>query len=855
MDKNDKKLNDLKIIIIGDSAVGKSKLVERFLEKGYNEHKSSTYGVTIYSYNHKFTDGEKGCIEIWDTAGQESFFNLHPGYYHQAHGAILVFDVTRKKTYQNMSVWFDEMRKHRETIPCFCIANKIELVPSMGNKTFNFAKKHRMPFYFTSAADGTNVVKCFNDTIKAALVYKQSSTDISDEIYKELQVNTHKIRFECDGVDNYQSFYPVIYEINSPRSLKSCKNLNINPKQLLYLSYDDYKRHFNNIKKCRNEYEYHEDYRTVTFFKMENTSMNKVEIKCNMENNYFFDDPIRSNRSISCNVPKMNTLMVEDDELRCKSLNDVLAVCRKERERFMNLIEPKETILEKVEETCENEIESNQQFYKTHQNNLTKLIQPKQNSRQCENINYVENLPNNFNLKLKLNNNEIKTSHVKSKNVLYSKKYKYLYEKLENCKKIIDEIPQFIQVEKENMKIFSNSNVNSNPPNQNTKLCKNHGTFNNEKFIYNTNEDEKILQLLKRRRQLSYIEEIRKPELIKKFNKKMEKANEKRINFLQKKINMYTENCKKIDQKSEVYREEQRHRNEEKILKQKLRKKVKLQIATEKRKILNFKLDEQNIKNLFLRQQYIKSQYNRIKKRNYNERIFFEKNLNNVKQQTIDRENSIIFKMNNKMEGYMKRKTFIDNKNMERIKQQLIFQKLKYNRVVKAKTMLNLKKKDLHVNYQNLYDWKQKCAQNSISFKKKIHQEKLHNKNKEIDEKTLKINKKLLQMEIDQSKNFQEKVEKKNQKIEALLKNKEKYIKNCKEEARIKQMMRLPHLQKTVNSMADKSLETQRFCKYFEKTNNTNWFTPTNEESKKWSHSDILYQYLVSKADQNYLQC
>jgi Rab-like protein 2 len=66
-------------------------------------------------------------IDIWDTAGQESFSELHPSYYFGAHGAILVFDATRKVTYQNLKGWYKEMRHHCPNVPCIVIANKIDI--------------------------------------------------------------------------------------------------------------------------------------------------------------------------------------------------------------------------------------------------------------------------------------------------------------------------------------------------------------------------------------------------------------------------------------------------------------------------------------------------------------------------------------------------------------------------------------------------------------------------------------------------------------------------------------------------------------------------------------------------------
>lgn len=65
-------------------------------------------------------------IDFWDTAGQEVFNKMHPSYYYRAHCCILVFDVTRKITYQHLTDWYAELREHCPNIPCVLIANKID---------------------------------------------------------------------------------------------------------------------------------------------------------------------------------------------------------------------------------------------------------------------------------------------------------------------------------------------------------------------------------------------------------------------------------------------------------------------------------------------------------------------------------------------------------------------------------------------------------------------------------------------------------------------------------------------------------------------------------------------------------
>ncbi|KAJ0029231.1 hypothetical protein NQD34_004228 [Periophthalmus magnuspinnatus] len=174
----------VKIICLGDSAVGKSNLCCS------RPQQMSTYALTLYK--HKATVGNKTVAvgkytNFWDTAGQERFQSMHPSYYYKAHACIMVFDIQRKITYKNLSMWYKELREYRPEIPCCVVANKIDADMKATQRSFNFAKKHDLPSYFVSAADGTNVVKMFRDTIRRAVEYKQNPTDFMDEVLQELE--------------------------------------------------------------------------------------------------------------------------------------------------------------------------------------------------------------------------------------------------------------------------------------------------------------------------------------------------------------------------------------------------------------------------------------------------------------------------------------------------------------------------------------------------------------------------------------------------------------------------------------------------------------------------------------------
>jgi len=181
--------SDLKIIMLGDSAVGKSKILERYLMEEYNPRTASTYALTLF--RHNYTDeatNKEYKIDFWDTAGQEQFNKLHASYYYQANACILAFDVTRKVTYKNMETWYKEMRIYCPDIPVICVANKVDIDAAMAKKKFNFPAQNNLPFFCVSAADGTNVVRVVKEAIKLAVMNKENPDDeIMAEIFALLR--------------------------------------------------------------------------------------------------------------------------------------------------------------------------------------------------------------------------------------------------------------------------------------------------------------------------------------------------------------------------------------------------------------------------------------------------------------------------------------------------------------------------------------------------------------------------------------------------------------------------------------------------------------------------------------------
>ncbi|KAL3823190.1 hypothetical protein ACHAXA_010074 [Cyclostephanos tholiformis] len=171
--------SDVKIVVIGDSAVGKSKLVERYVTGDYDPRRLSTHALSIYrkAVNYDMDDEHfTAMADIWDTAGREKFNSMHAAYYYQAHACILVFDVTRKETYVNLENWYLELRKYRPTIPCIVVANKVDVDHMVTKKNFEFPREHNLPFFFASSAEGMNVVMIFDEIVRAGLDYRKHGT-------------------------------------------------------------------------------------------------------------------------------------------------------------------------------------------------------------------------------------------------------------------------------------------------------------------------------------------------------------------------------------------------------------------------------------------------------------------------------------------------------------------------------------------------------------------------------------------------------------------------------------------------------------------------------------------------------
>ncbi|CAN6454180.1 unnamed protein product [Victoria cruziana] len=153
-----------KVVLIGDSAVGKSQLLARFARNEFSLDSKATIGVEFQTRTLTI-DHKTVKAQIWDTAGQERYRAVTSAYYRGAVGAMLVYDMTKRQSFDHVARWLEELRGHADkNIVIMLIGNKCDLgslraVPTEDAK--EFAQRENLFFMETSALEAINVETAF----------------------------------------------------------------------------------------------------------------------------------------------------------------------------------------------------------------------------------------------------------------------------------------------------------------------------------------------------------------------------------------------------------------------------------------------------------------------------------------------------------------------------------------------------------------------------------------------------------------------------------------------------------------------------------------------------------------------
>ena len=183
-------------VTIGDSSVGKTSIVNRFVRDRFNPNEQNTIGA-LYDSFQEVRDGQEIQVQIWDTAGQEQYRSLSPVYFRSAAAAIIVFDVTNRDSFANVKSWLDSFRavSNEKSIVIIC-CNKIDLDGRAieENEAKDFATHNDCAYVETSAKTGEGVNELFRSTLIDLLVRKyleDPSAHLHVDVGERLVVGSH----------------------------------------------------------------------------------------------------------------------------------------------------------------------------------------------------------------------------------------------------------------------------------------------------------------------------------------------------------------------------------------------------------------------------------------------------------------------------------------------------------------------------------------------------------------------------------------------------------------------------------------------------------------------------------------
>jgi small GTP-binding protein len=170
-DDETKQRYPLKVVMVGDGAIGKTSLINSYLESKFKDEYVPTTGARVYSKTIKADDGSAVRMVVWDVPGHRAFTEARTEYYKEASGIVYVFDVTKPETFTNLPRWVDETSRYAPRAKAIIVGNKTDLVDERRvprKRGERYALKLGAPYFEVSAKSRENVERAF--TAMAGLI-------------------------------------------------------------------------------------------------------------------------------------------------------------------------------------------------------------------------------------------------------------------------------------------------------------------------------------------------------------------------------------------------------------------------------------------------------------------------------------------------------------------------------------------------------------------------------------------------------------------------------------------------------------------------------------------------------------
>ena len=186
-------LDEIKVLVLGNSAVGKSSIIVKYIDNKFSLNYMSTLGIDFKQKNIKLKNGKEISLRIFDTAGQERYKSVSFSFIKKADGIILMYDITNKSTFEAINDWIKNISEFgKENLSIVLVGNKCDKSEERAVSIEEGKEKsneYKIPFFETSCKDGINVQETFDKIIEEIL--KKGSWSSSGD-YQSLSNNGHK---------------------------------------------------------------------------------------------------------------------------------------------------------------------------------------------------------------------------------------------------------------------------------------------------------------------------------------------------------------------------------------------------------------------------------------------------------------------------------------------------------------------------------------------------------------------------------------------------------------------------------------------------------------------------------------